>query len=327
MASGFVNIPVFIPELACPHQCVFCDQRKITGQNVLPSDDDIHQTITSHLKTVGPDKQVMIAFFGGSFTGIASSLQEHYLALVQPYIRNGEVASIRLSTRPDYINQEILDRLKHYQVSNIELGAQSLDDDVLRQAGRGHTRKQVEEASKLILQNDVVLGLQMMTGLPGDTDKKAFETAQTIVEWGARETRIYPTLVVRGTALEKRYQNGAYVPQTIEEAVELSAKLLGVFEKHAVKVLRLGLYASDLLRGKDYIAGPLHSHFAEMVRSQQWYLKLHAQDLSSGVVFVHPRDLNYAVGYKQMNKKKLQQIYPGLRFVVDRQLEEGGFRC
>ncbi len=187
------NIPIFIPELACPFQCVFCNQEKISGQQRIPDEKEIEQIIKEHLSSFRrTDRVVEVGFFGGSFTGIPIEEQEQYLRIVQPYIDQGEVNGIRLSTRPDYIDEEILNVLKKYRVTTIELGAQSMDDDVLKKSFRGHTAKQTEQAAKMILENGFELGLQMMIGLPGDTLEKSIKTATKIIEYGASNTRIYP---------------------------------------------------------------------------------------------------------------------------------------
>lgn len=328
MTTKHVNIPIFIPELACPHQCVFCDQRRITGQNALPSDEEIRSTINEHLETISIDStEVVLAFFGGSFTGLDIASQEHFLNLIQPYISDGRIQSVRISTRPDYITQEILDVLKKYHVRYIELGAQSLDEEVLLKSGRGHLLSHVEEASHLIKQNDFMLGLQMMTGLPGDTDEKSKETARRIVVLGANETRIYPTLVIQGTALSRLYQSGDYSPQSIENAVVLSAQLLTYFESHKVKVLRVGLFASDSLLNGEFLDGPFHSHFLEMVKSRQWMNRFGDTNLNGKIIYVHPKDLNHAVGYQSCNKKVLQEKFMNVKFKVDRTLQEGEWRC
>jgi histone acetyltransferase (RNA polymerase elongator complex component) len=195
-----INIPIFIPELACPFQCIFCNQQKISGQEKLPTENEIRETIITHLATVLPNTIVEIAFFGGSFTGLPLVEQERLLEIPQEFIKKGAVKGIRLSTRPDYISVEILALLKKMKVTAIELGAQSLVDKVLLKSGRGHNAQQVKFASKMILDAEFELGLQMMLGLPGDSERNAILTAQKIVQFGAHTTRIYPTLVIKDTA-------------------------------------------------------------------------------------------------------------------------------
>jgi len=268
------TIPIFIPELACPFQCAFCNQEKISGHQNIPDENEIKQTITEYLKSFKKeDRTVEIGFFGGSFTGIPIEEQKQYLGIVQPFIDSGEINGIRLSTRPDYINKEILDVLKKHRVTTIELGAQSMDDEVLEKSYRGHTSKQTELASEMILDNSFELGLQMMIGLPGDTLKKSIFTAKKIIESGASNTRIYPALVIKGTAMHKWYNEGKYVPLSIEEAINRTKKILPLFEAEGVKVLRVGLHPSEgLLSGHELIAGPFHQSFKELVLTEIWPL-------------------------------------------------------
>ena len=264
------TIPVFIPELACPFRCVFCNQFKITGKGTIPDDGKILQTIESHLSSFQPEQRhVEIGFFGGSFTGIPLPQQEHLLALVQPYILSGKISGIRLSTRPDYITDEILGLLGKYRVTTIELGAQSLDDEVLKKSVRGHTAAQTARASEMILSAGFELGLQMMIGLPGDTEEKSMYTGKRIIELGATSTRIYPTLVIRDTILQKWFTGGKYVPLTLADAVHQTKKLLLLFENAHMQILRVGLHPSEgLLNGTELIAGPFHRSFRELILTE-----------------------------------------------------------
>ncbi len=193
MSDKHYNIPIFIPELACPFQCVFCNQRKITGTPCVPSDENIIQIIESHLRSFKELKRTVdIGFFGGSFTGIPVDQQSRLLELVQPYLLSRKIQGIRVSTRPDYIDVHVLDLLKSKNVTTIELGAQSMDDEVLKASFRGHSVKQTEEAAGLILKNGFELGLQMMIGLPGDTLEKSISTAKRIVELGCLQHKNLP---------------------------------------------------------------------------------------------------------------------------------------
>ncbi len=204
MKQRHYNIPIFIPELACPFQCIYCNQQKISGRLKIPTEKEILKSIEDHLATIPTENsEVELAFFGGNFTGIDKSEQMRLLKLVKPYLGNGRISGIRLSTRPDYINDEILEMLKGFGVTTIELGAQSLDDKVLRLSKRGHTAKDTERAANMVLKAGFSLGLQMMIGLPGDTLESAIYTANRIVGLGADNTRIYPTLVIRDTVMEK----------------------------------------------------------------------------------------------------------------------------
>lgn len=318
MARKHRVIPIFIPEKACPHRCVYCNQFAIAGQAHVPSPEEVHDIIEQHLATIPDDAEKRIAFFGGSFTGMPIAEQNAYLEIARPYCANGSVSGIQLSTRPDYITSEILDNLKSQGVVLIELGAQSLDDEVLRKAGRGHTARQVEEASKLILQYGFQLGLQMMIGLPGDTLEKSLYTARRIRELGASCTRIYPTLVVDGTALARQYREGRYQPLSIEEAVDWTKELYRYFTENGIQILRIGLHPSEgLLSGKDYIAGPFHVSFKELVLTALWHDRIEELALKhQGEPFtleVSPEEINYAVGYQSANRKAFPNVHIILR--------------
>lgn len=312
-------IPIFIPEKACPYRCIYCNQFAIAGQQHVPNIAEAKQAIDQHLATIPAEAEKRIAFFGGSFTGMSIGEQTEYLALVQPYLQAGAVSSIQLSTRPDYINQEILDNLKRYGVSVIELGAQSLDDDILKRAGRGHTVQQVREAARLITDNGFQLGLQMMIGLPGDTKEKALHTAKLIQEFGASCTRIYPTLVVEGTLLAKLYRASKYQPLTLEQAVDWTKDLYRFFTEQGITILRVGLHPSEgLLSGKDYLAGPFHVSFKELVLTALWRDKIAEAVLGHEdeevIIDVPANEINYAVGYGSANKK----AFPSVRFKTER---------
>jgi histone acetyltransferase (RNA polymerase elongator complex component) len=322
------TIPVFTPEMACPFRCVFCHQQKISGHMKSPDFDEVTQTIRSHLKTFREgEKHVEVGFFGGTFTGIPVEIQENYLQRVQPFLASGEVQGIRLSTRPDYIDPTVLERLHRYGVTTIELGAQSLDDEVLRLSRRGHTVRQVKQAAEMIREADFHLGLQMMIGLPGDTLEKALATADKIIAFGADNTRIYPTLVIRDTVLHRWYTEGQYRPLSLDDAVQWSKMLLLKFEQAGVRVIRLGLHPSEgLLTGEELVAGPFHPSFRELVLTEIWHdllfpLTKKSPEYSPGPVIEVPAgQLNYAIGYQGKNKKMLQSVFPQVRFRESGQL-------
>lgn len=325
------NIPIFIPELACPFQCVFCNQEKISGKQHIPDEKEIEQTIRTHLSSFKrKDRVVEVGFFGGSFTGIPNKDQEHYLGIVQPFIDRGEIMGIRLSTRPDYISEEILNVLKKYRVTSIELGAQSMDEEVLKKSFRGHTEKQTKHAAQLILKNGFQLGLQMMIGLPGDTLEKSINTAKRIIECGASNTRIYPAVVIKGTAMHTWYLNGKYTPLSMEEAIQWTAQILPLFEEAEVKVLRVGLHPSEgLLSGHELVTGPFHQSFKELVLTKIWRQQLQPlienKEAKNLKVFVSPKELNYAIGYGATNKKMLQERFDTVEFVSKSELKGRSF--
>jgi len=323
----YSNIPIFIPELACPHQCVFCDQAKIIGLNTIPKPNEISKIVETNLTTMDENRIIDIAFFGGSFTGIPFELQEEYLKEAFSFIKANRISGIRLSTRPDYIDVQRLELLKKYGVTTIELGAQSTNDNVLIKSGRGHSFKDIQNASKLILDYGFKLGLQMMIGLPGDTFETAMQTANDIIELGANNTRIYPTLVIKGTALEKLYNNGIYQPLSLEVAVNWSKEILRTFEKNNITILRVGLHPSEeLVDGKSLIAGPFHPSFKEMVMTEIWndiiLGNLNQAKSKNLIIKVNSKQLNYAVGYKGKNKNQLLAKGIKVKFVGDSSFEK-----
>lgn len=334
------TIPIFVPELACPNRCVFCNQNSISGCYDQPSFSEVREVIENRLATMPDDRNachIEVGFFGGNFTGIDEFLQREYLSIALPYLQAGKIQGIRLSTRPDYITHESLRLLKEYGVTTIELGAQSLDEAVLRLSGRGHTVADVEKASLMIRNAGFSLGLQMMTGLPGDTKEKSLNTARRIIELGAKCTRIYPTLVIKGTELEDRYLKGLYKPQTIEEAVALAAELYVLFNDAGVDIIRMGLHPSEnLTEGSDLLAGPFHISFRQLVESEIWrrYFNLLCESwFSKGIipenkvaditvqgdklrVEVSAGELNQAIGYNGTNRDFLLTRFKDVVFKV-----------
>ena len=294
-------IPIFIPHEGCPNDCAFCNQRTISGKSSAPNLEQTRNVIEQHLEG-GRKKADQIAFFGGSFTGINLEKQNEYLSLASEYIKKGLADSIRISTRPDYIDEDTVKRLVSFGVKNIELGAQSLDEGVLRASNRGHNSCDVERASEIILKNEAVLGLQMMTGLPTDNFEKCMHTARRFKELGAEESRIYPTVVLRGTTLAKMYENGEYLPQSVEEAVEISAKVYRFFKASGITVLRIGLPDSSNLR-ENYIAGAYHPSMGELVMSRD--IRNQIEESLSGKseaeIRVNPKFLSKVNGNKRCN--------------------------
>ncbi len=331
MKKKHFNIPVFIPELACPFQCIYCNQRKISGQIKIPDSNEIVTTIENHLQTITkPNATIELAFFGGNFTGLNKNDQVEYLKLVQPYIKQGKISGIRLSTRPDYINKEIIEILKRYHVTTIELGAQSMDNEVLKLSKRGHTAEDTESASKLILDSGLTLGLQMMIGLPGDTLENAIHTAEKITELGANNTRIYPCLVIKGTKLEEMYKSGKYKPLSLDDAVFWSKELLNIFEQGGVDIIKMGLHPSEgLLSGHDLIAGPFHQSFRELVLTEIWRELLEPLLLKKGKkieLLIPPDQFNYAVGYGARNRKVLLNNFHKVVFKPSNNLKSRDFK-
>jgi len=324
------NIPIFMPEIACPFRCIFCNQEAISACQQLPSPESAEAIIRRNLQSIPKgNNHVEIAFFGGNFTGLPVDNQLEFLRLAYSFLKKGDVHGIRISTRPDYISHEVLSRLADHGVTSIELGAQSMDDEVLHQSGRGHTSDCVRKAAKHILDHGFKLGLQMMIGLPADTEEKSIATASAIISAGAHETRIYPCLVIEKTALEKAYITGKYQPMQLAKAVELAAKLGVMFEQNGVKVIRYGLHPSESLNAGGYIAGPYHPSFKELVMTRIWknIFEQYAEwpSISSILLTTAPSEINFAAGHKATNRIWLQQRYQKVRFTADPQLAGRSF--
>ena len=281
MSARASIIPVFVPHWGCPHACVFCNQRSITGQRKPASAADVQQAIESAAAFLPKGEKRQLAFYGGSFTAIPAEEQEALLGAAQPYLKSGLLSSIRLSTRPDAIDPETLARLKRCGVETVELGAQSMDEEVLRLAGRGHRAEDVERASRMIREAGLSLVLQMMTGLPGDTPEKDLETAKRIIALEPDGVRIYPTVIVRGTALYELWRAGQYREHTVEDAVAVCARLLPLFETAGIEVLRVGLNPTEELSGGEAAAGAYHPALGELVRSRIY--RNRAEELLAGI--------------------------------------------
>lgn len=260
------NIPVFVAHKGCPNDCVFCNQRRITGTDGTMNAQKCEAIIKKWLTFISGEAE--IAFFGGSFTGIPMDEQNTLLSVAASFVDGKRVTGIRLSTRPDYISEPIIENLLKYKVTAVELGAQSTDDEVLKISRRGHSKKDIERASELIRASGIKLGLQMMTHLPGADDEKDMATCRDFIKMAPAEVRIYPTVVLRDTALYDMYKAGLYEPESISDAVELVARLTEEFENSGIKVIRTGLQMSESLE-EGYAAGPYHPAFGEMAKSRR----------------------------------------------------------
>lgn len=314
-------IPVFVPHLGCPNDCIFCNQKSISGQKKNITKDEAKRTIEYYLDNIKEKEgKKEIAFFGGSFTGIDVKIQEELLQVAYEYIQKGQVDSIRISTRPDYIDREILKRLKKYKVKTIELGVQSTNDYVLGRANRGHTFKDVVKASKLIRWYGFKLGHQMMVGLPESNRKDEINTAKALVKLKPKMVRIYPVLVIKGTKLEKEYNEGIYEPLSLVQAVETCKQLVRIFVDRKINVIRVGLQNTDEIsdpesKQSEVVAGPFHPAFRQLVESSMWYdsivdkIKKLNVKVKEVEVTVNPADINNVIGHKKENVIKLKDIY------------------
>ncbi len=311
MSARASIIPVFVPHWGCGHTCVFCDQRQITGQR-LPATARTVEEAMRQAAALPPGAKRQLAFYGGSFTAIPPKEQEELLAAAQEYVLRGELTSLRLSTRPDAIDGETLERLKRYEVETIELGAQSMDDKVLRLSGRGHTAADVEKAAKEVKEAGFSLVLQMMTGLPGASDESDLETGRRLAALKPDAVRIYPTVIVRGTELEKRWRAGSYAEHRVEDAVRVCAKLIPLFEEAGIPILRLGLNPTEELSNGAAVGGAYHPALGELVRSR--ILRNRAEELLGGLepgtavtLGVNARELSQMIGQKRENITYLKE--------------------
>lgn len=322
MSSHHSNISVFVPHIGCPNKCSFCDQRHITGVRTAPGINDVIKAveIAETSKSYDP-KATEIAFFGGSFTAINRNYMVSLLEAANTFVKNGEVAGIRVSTRPDAIDEEVLGLLKSYGVTSIELGAQSMNNTVLLKNNRGHSSEDVINASNLIKKHGFSLGLQMMTGLYGDTDKKTINTAERIIELSPDTVRIYPTIVLKGTDLAALYFDGHYKPQTLDEAINICTVLLKMFLSAGVNVIRLGLHSIDM---SAYIAGPWHPAFSELCQSNLFFDKALGILGNKGKYILHvsPGSISKMIGQKKENILKLNSLGYDCRVVGDKKLKD-----
>ncbi|HAA25473.1 MAG TPA: radical SAM protein [Ruminiclostridium sp.] len=312
-----INIPVFIPHKGCPNDCVFCNQKKISGYADAPGIDEIKSIIESHVSTKKPSDSYEIAFFGGSFTGLPLSDQERYLKLAEGYVYAGLVDGIRLSTRPDYIDENTLLFLKKFPVKVIELGIQSLDNEVLMRSRRGYTKDTALKACRMVKNMGFLLGVQVMIGLPADTLEKSIETSKMLIAEKPDMVRIYPTLVIKGTELASEYAAGRYRPLTVSEAVSWCEKIVPLYENSGIKVLRIGLQGSDEIReGGEVLAGPVHPAFGELVYSRIWLNRIineieRAKETVTKNVIIHvpQNSVSAVIGQKRVNINILKERY------------------
>lgn len=302
------NISIFVPHIGCPCRCSFCNQNSITGEIKKPTAVDVKNAveIAKISKNYNPEK-TEIAFFGGSFTAIERDYMLELLKAAYEFVKSGIVKGIRISTRPDAIDDEILSVLSTFGVTAIELGAQSMCDDVLSLNKRGHTALDVINASRLIKLKGFELGLQMMTGLYGSTFEKDNYTAEEIIKLKPETVRIYPTIILKNTNLEKLFNEKSYVTYTLEETVSLCAELLEKFIENKINVIRLGLHSID---EDDYVAGPWHPALRELVESEI-YLKETLNELrkkGNYILEVNDKSISKMIGQNKSNLKRLKKL-------------------
>ncbi len=311
------TIPIFIPHKGCKNECVFCNQRKISGHIKEVTPDQIEHIIETYLEFfTNTNRSIEIAFFGGSFTGLDYKLQQQYLTKANKYVESGIVEGIRISTRPDYISPKILKLLKAYNVHTIELGVQSLNNEVLEKSKRGHTKEDVIKASRLIKLYGFKLGHQIMIGLPGSSLKKEIDTAKDVVKIYPNELRIYPVYVISPSELYDMYNEGKYEPLSFEEAIYRTCKVVEIFKRTDIKIIRLGLQSTDeICSSNKEIIGPVCDNFAEYVFSRiirntiENKIKDNIKNIDAIDVIVPKKYISLVSGPKKSNKVFLYDKY------------------
>lgn len=317
------NISIFIPHKGCPNCCSFCNQRTISSTEEPPDAAAVTKILEEACPKLKDPHETEIAFFGGSFTAVERGYMISLLEAAQPFIREYGLIGIRASTRPDKIDREVLDILKKYSVTAIELGAQSMRDDILAMNDRGHTSDDVRSASKLIKEYGFELGLQMMTGLYGASPEDDIYTAQELIKLSPATVRIYPTVILGGTKLADLYQSGVYKPIPFDEEAEVCAELTEMFEKSGIRIIRLGLHASENVEGQA-VGGYYHPAMREICLGIRFRKAIEKQlgEKGSYVVYVSPKAVSMAVGQKKCNTEYFKKLGFDIKIKADKSIEK-----
>ena len=298
-----------MPHKGCPHQCVFCNQKSISGETKSITAADVHSAVADAEKNHTVEN-AEIAFFGGSFTAIPRDYMLELLSAAKGHIDGSKFTGIRISTRPDAIDREICEILKENKVTAVELGAQSMNDRVLLLNRRGHTVKDIENAMALLKEYGFETGLQMMTGLYGSDENESIETAEAIIKLRPDTVRIYPTVVIENTPLAELYRSGEYKAQTVSDAADICARLILMFEKENIKIIRVGLHSGGGV-DEGYVAGAFHPAFKEICESRIYFGEMKKQlqnKTGSFTVYVPKGATSQAVGQKKENINKLRAL-------------------
>jgi len=311
-------IPIFIPHIGCPHDCSFCNQKRIAGEITDVTGSDVSELIRHYLNSMlASDSKREVAFFGGSFTGLSMEKQKDLLTPALKAKEKGLIQDIRISTRPDYISAEVLELIESYGASIIELGVQSTDPSVLRLNQRGHSLEDVYKAVELIRSHKFKLGLQMMVGLLGDTEATVLKTTKDLIALGPDFVRVYPTIVIKDTYLERLYLEGRYEPFTLEKAVNICVDILNLFKEANIPIIRMGLQSTEEITvGKSIVAGPYHPAFRELVEAENYKRIIDAELQTKRITAGHglqitcnPRECSRIAGIKQSNKLFFMEKY------------------
>ena len=319
------NIAFFIPHMGCKHRCSFCEQRSISGEESLITPEEVYITASKEALRLSESdrKETEIAFFGGSFTAIEKSKMLEFLSVGKKLIDEYSLKGIRISTRPDAVGDDILSLLKQYGVRDIEIGAQSTNDKVLLLNERGHTAEDIFSAAERIRKYGFGLGLQIMPGLYGDTDETIEKTISDVLKIKPDTVRVYPTLVVKGTRLEKLYLGGEYSPLTLEKAVSVCAKALKLFGEAGIEIIKMGLHSEKSLE-ESLVAGPYHPSFKELCESRLFCDKMEKEmnerEIKKAFVSVSPFSISKALGNKKENIKRLSAKGLEVKILTDEKL-------
>lgn len=322
------NISIFIPHLGCPNTCSFCNQRTISGAQHCPTGEEVREICQKALSEVKSPENTEIAFFGGSFTAIPRDYMCELLDAAKIFVGEGKFRGIRISTRPDCIDIEVLGILKAYGVTAIELGAQSMSDKVLEMNQRGHTAEDIENASELIRAFGFELGLQMMVGLYGSTEQDEKLTMERILAIMPDTVRIYPVVVLKGTKLGELIETGEYVPFSFEKAVEISAAAMILFEESGIRVIKCGLHASEFVE-KDMVGGFYHPAFRELCEGliYRYNIQFCIGERGEGkyTIAVSPSCISRALGHKKANYDYFSQRGIEIKVVGDENIPK--YQC
>lgn len=318
------NISIFVPHVGCPHMCSFCNQQTITGVQNIPHDKDVKRICSEAMNDIEDYSNTEIAFFGGSFTAVPRDYMIELLKASHEFLGQGKFKGIRISTRPDCINEEILEILKQYGVTAIELGAQSMCNHVLQANDRGHTAEDICNASQLIKAYEFELGLQMMTGLYMSSKSDDIYTMNEIIKLAPHTVRIYPVAVLENTKLAELYRSGSYKLISFDEMTDLCSYMLSCFYMAGIRVIRCGLHASETVE-RDIVAGFYHPAFREICESEvcKTAVLKHIKFGEAAVVYVSEADVSRAVGHKKKNKHFFDENNYEVEFKVDLSLEKG----
>ena len=330
-------IPIFISHSGCPHRCIFCDQEKITSQSVRSvGTDEVREVLEKAISSKRFDirRNPEVAFYGGTFTGLPKDRIKELLEAVAPYIRDRFISAIRVSTRPDFIDEERLKIMKAFHVRTVELGVQSLDEDVLSMAQRGHTAGDVIRAVQILKKSGFKVGIQLMPGLPGDSKERFRATIEKVIGLNPDMVRLYPALVIEGTGLARMYAEGSYRPLTLEEGVDLCVQGVTRLETNGIPVIRIGLMSSpSLLEDRRIVSGPWHTAFGFLVRSAIHQKAIEADLPAPGTakrikIFAPEREIPLIRGYKNRGIRMIEEKTGAevLRITVDDNLPGGRVR-